>query len=852
LKEIIHQSNIDLTNLIENCNQNVSNYINRLDVLTSNITRDVDNSYIIDTDLFIDGTLKASNLEVIGQTTIIETDTYKTENLLIDNTDADGPSLKIKHSISSTNNILDFGTINEYNTNYQSKLTLDNTGLLKLYGGLEISGDNRVLNTCNIIPKVTEKFSLGTETNRFNNLYLNGNLLIGEVDVISQLDANSNFLKAIINSSNQIQNEKLHNTSNFLKAIIYSSNQIQNENLHNTSNLLHSTSNFLKAIIDQSNIDLTNLIEGCNENVSNYINRIDVLTSNIEVLSDNSYKISTDITLDGLLRISNTTSNKVELLTTNGIWNIDVLDYQTSNYTIERKYPPIDLSANNSIITEQDYGDGNYVVDSSSSGSAAYNAFKDYVNMSFDFGNYNNSTGYYQLPDYIKSDYLGDYLQIKLPQMIKLTKYKFKQVINLDSGPLSDYKIYGSNDGSNWVELFHRTSTFSYINGVFEENVYTTERYYYFALVVRRINNYEYSNPFNKLWFDKFEIYGKELLDITDYNTLTITNENNKGLQIYKNGFFGFNNNTPENTIDVNGNINTSNIEDKTALIINQTVEQPIIDIKKNDQSVLFINESRYIGINNNIPSKTLDITGDARISSNLTITSNLIVGSNIYFSGDLYQDGNLYTSYTDSDTSNYLLNNLDTSIIPNTNDACDLGNNSFRFKDIYINHNIYLNDNSEIHPGTDGEGILKIEGELHIKSDMVAHYSDERLKNKLEDIRNVLNKIKDLNVIKYNNSSIADNYGFENKKQIGLIAQEIIKIYPEIVTLAPFDTIKKDGNKESKSGENYLTLKYERLVPILLQAIKELNEKNNLLEEKYEKLSIDIEKIKKYLNIID
>ena len=27
----------------------------------------------------------------------------------------------------------------------------------------------------------------------------------------------------------------------------------------------------------------------------------------------------------------------------------------------------------------------------------------------------------------------------------------------------------------------------------------------------------------------------------------------------------------------------------------------------------------------------------------------------------------NLYTSYTDSDTSNYLLNNLDTSIIPSS-----------------------------------------------------------------------------------------------------------------------------------------------------------------------------------------
>ena len=39
-----------------------------------------------------------------------------------------------------------------------------------------------------------------------------------------------------------------------------------------------------------------------------------------------------------------------------------------------------------------------------------------------------------------------------------------------------------------------------------------------------------------------------------------------------------------------------------------------------------------------------------------------------------------------------------------------------------------------------------------------------------------------------------------------------------------------------------------------LLNIINEMtiNEKNNLLEEKYEKLSIDIEKINKYLNIFD
>ena len=40
-----------------------------------------------------------------------------------------------------------------------------------------------------------------------------------------------------------------------------------------------------------------------------------------------------------------------------------------------------------------------------------------------------------------------------------------------------------------------------------------------------------------------------------------------------------------------------------------------------------------------------------------------------------------------------------------------------------------------------------------------------------------------------------------------------------------------------SKSGEDYLTLKYERLVPILLQGIKELKEENNLQQKEIKEL---------------
>jgi len=77
---------------------------------------------------------------------------------------------------------------------------------------------------------------------------------------------------------------------------------------------------------------------------------------------------------------------------------------------------------------------------------------------------------------------------------------------------------------------------------------------------------------------------------------------------------------------------------------------------------------------------------------------------------------------------------------------------------------------------------------------------------------------------------------------------------------LAPFDTIydKQLEKKVSKSGEEYLTLNYERLVPILLQGIKELNannkaieEKNKVLEDKYSNLEDKYNSLEKELQEI-
>jgi hypothetical protein len=84
---------------------------------------------------------------------------------------------------------------------------------------------------------------------------------------------------------------------------------------------------------------------------------------------------------------------------------------------------------------------------------------------------------------------------------------------------------------------------------------------------------------------------------------------------------------------------------------------------------------------------------------------------------------------------------------------------------------------------------------------------------------------------IYYTINKLAETYGYTDyKRQVGLIAQQIQPFAPEIIKPAPFDL---DANNNSISGENYVTIQYEKLIPILVQAIKEQQERIKLLLEK-------------------
>jgi hypothetical protein len=123
----------------------------------------------------------------------------------------------------------------------------------------------------------------------------------------------------------------------------------------------------------------------------------------------------------------------------------------------------------------------------------------------------------------------------------------------------------------------------------------------------------------------------------------------------------------------------------------------------------------------------------------------------------------------------------------------------------------------------------LHITGDIYATDNITAYFSDERLKTKISSIHNPLEIIRRLNGFYYIPNDLAHFNGITNTDmEVGLSAQEVQRVLPEIVKIAPFDSIRNaEGVIVSKSGENYLTMSYERLTPVFVEAIKELEEIN-------------------------
>ena len=98
----------------------------------------------------------------------------------------------------------------------------------------------------------------------------------------------------------------------------------------------------------------------------------------------------------------------------------------------------------------------------------------------------------------------------------------------------------------------------------------------------------------------------------------------------------------------------------------------------------------------------------------------------------------------------------------------------------------------------------LTITGTLRVTGDVIAYAdSDERLKDNITPIPNALDKVLSISGNTFDWNEKSDHEG----NDVGIIAQEILEVLPEAVMTR--DT-------------GYLAVRYEKIIPLLIEAIKE------------------------------
>lgn len=179
--------------------------------------------------------------------------------------------------------------------------------------------------------------------------------------------------------------------------------------------------------------------------------------------------------------------------------------------------------------------------------------------------------------------------------------------------------------------------------------------------------------------------------------------------------------------------------------------------------------------------------------------------------------------------------------ITPKGNSLYNLGTINNNFSNLYIGNNITLSNSSTIAsfsngvnhmiPGTTSNDMFSFyagsnqivnflgnldiycNGSVYSYGDFLS-FSDSNYKTNLKIIPNALDKVKSLSGYTFNIIDPKTNF-IKSKRQIGLLAQEVQKIIPEAVT---FDN-------------NFYNISYGNLVGLIIEAIKELDNKiNNLI----------------------
>ena len=225
------------------------------------------------------------------------------------------------------------------------------------------------------------------------------------------------------------------------------------------------------------------------------------------------------------------------------------------------------------------------------------------------------------------------------------------------------------------------------------------------------------------------------------------------------------------------------------------------------------------IRIANDVNNNTIDtVTGNLILNSTggtVSITDNLTVSNATTLNSTLTVAGTSTLNGTVSITGDFSVTRVGSSL--EYGDGLEL----YRSGGAYIDFKRSTSQDYNVRLDNFDSGALKLTGALNVTGDITAFASDERLKTNVKPIRNALDKVFALSGFTYNFNDIGEKLGFSKEKtHVGVSAQQVQLVLPEAVVPCPADN-------------NYLTVKYEKIVPLLIEAIKELKEEVDQLKRK-------------------
>jgi len=177
------------------------------------------------------------------------------------------------------------------------------------------------------------------------------------------------------------------------------------------------------------------------------------------------------------------------------------------------------------------------------------------------------------------------------------------------------------------------------------------------------------------------------------------------------------------------------------------------------------------------------------------------------------------YTPYNSSNPSGYLTSSGAVTSLTGTSNQISVSGSTGA---VTLSTPQSIGTGSSVQFGSFGVGTAAsgTTGEIRATGNITAGYSDDELKVKLGNIENALEKLLSLNGFYYQANQTAQELGYTTEKQVGVSAQEVQNVLPEVVVPAPI-------------SDKYLTVQYEKLIPLLIEAIKEQQKQIDALMQK-------------------